>query len=106
MSNTESPAGAPGGPVVLPGLDDLPEKLRAHALAKLLGRTSREVLATLAELGTPVSSAQSSVDRKAAEQVALALAPEGATPEPPQAPEVDDAPQAAADPALPAPSFA
>jgi ribonuclease E len=103
MSNTESPAGASGGPVVLPGLDDLPEKLRVHALAKLLGRTSREVLATLAELGIPVSSAQSSVDRKAAEQVALALAPEGAIPEPPQAPEADDAP---ADPGLPAPSFA
>ena len=35
MTNSDSPAGATGGPVTLPGLDDLPEKLRVHALAKL-----------------------------------------------------------------------
>ena len=37
MTNSDSPAGPTGGPVTLPGLDDLPEKLRVHALAKLLG---------------------------------------------------------------------
>ena len=51
MSNNDSPAGTAGGPVPLPGLGDLPEKLRVHALAKLLGRTSREVMAALPELG-------------------------------------------------------
>ena len=50
MSNSDSPAGPTGGPVTLPGLGDLPEKLRVHALAKLLGRTSREVMAALLEL--------------------------------------------------------
>jgi ribonuclease E len=73
MSNSDSPAGAAGGPVTPPGLDDLPEKLRVHALARLLGKTSREVLAVLAELGVTARSPQSSVDRKAAEQVATAL---------------------------------
>ncbi len=76
MSNSDVPAGTTGGPVTPSALDDLPDRLRVHALAKLLGRTSREVLATLAELGVPARSVQSSVDRKAAEQVAAALVPE------------------------------
>ncbi|WP_425564236.1 translation initiation factor IF-2 N-terminal domain-containing protein [Pseudonocardia zijingensis] len=41
-----------------------------HALARRLARTSREVLAALASLGIEVRSAQSSVDKKVAEQVA------------------------------------
>ncbi|HEX8518419.1 MAG TPA: translation initiation factor IF-2 N-terminal domain-containing protein, partial [Pseudonocardia sp.] len=73
MTNSDSPAGAAGGPLTASRLDDLPEKLRVHALAKLVGRTSREVLAVLADLGVAVKSAQSSVDRKAAEQVVTAL---------------------------------
>ena len=73
MSNSDSPAGATGGPVSLPGLGDLPEKLRVHALAKLLGRTNREVMAALLELGFAARSVQSSVDRKMAEQVAVVL---------------------------------
>jgi ribonuclease E len=76
MTNSDSPAGSTGGPVTLSGLDDLPEKLRVHALAKLLGRTSREVMAALLELGFAARSVQSSVDRKTAEQVAVALVPE------------------------------
>ncbi|GAA5118694.1 translation initiation factor IF-2 N-terminal domain-containing protein [Pseudonocardia adelaidensis] len=73
MSNTESPAGTPGGPVTVPAPDDLPERMRVHALARRLARTSREVLAALASLGVEVRSAQSSVDRKVAEQVAATL---------------------------------
>ena len=76
MSNSDSPAGSTGGPVTVSGLDDLPEKLRVHALAKLLGRTSREVMAALPELGFAARSVQSSVDRKTAEQVVVALVPE------------------------------
>ncbi|MGE3285670.1 MAG: translation initiation factor IF-2 N-terminal domain-containing protein [Pseudonocardia sp.] len=75
MSDIDSPAGRTGGPVPVPALDDLPEKLRVHALARLLGRTSKEVLATLAELGVEARSAQSSVLRKDAEQVVTALLP-------------------------------
>jgi ribonuclease E len=51
MSDIDSPAGTPGGPLAVPTLDDLPEKLRVHALARLLGRTSKEILAALNELG-------------------------------------------------------
>ncbi|WP_433288646.1 translation initiation factor IF-2 N-terminal domain-containing protein [Pseudonocardia sp. CA-142604] len=75
MSNNDSPAGSAGGPVTVPGLDELPERMRVHALAKVLGRTSREVLATLADLGVEARSAQSSIDRKSAEQVVTALLP-------------------------------
>ena len=84
MTNSDSPAGLTGGPVTLSGLDDLPEKLRVHALAKLLGRTSREVMAALLDLGFAARSVQSSVDRKTAEQVTVVLVPELAgTPAPP-----------------------
>ncbi|MGL4305650.1 MAG: translation initiation factor IF-2 N-terminal domain-containing protein, partial [Mycobacteriaceae bacterium] len=58
----------------------LPERLRVHALAKTLGVTSKQVLAALAELGENVRSAQSSIDKSAAEQVFAALF--GAQPEP------------------------
>ena len=47
MTKNDSPAGSAGGPVALPDLADLPEKMRVHALAKLIGVTSREVLAAL-----------------------------------------------------------
>ncbi len=74
MSDIDSPAGSTGGPVPVP-TPDLPEKMRVHALARLLGRTSREVISALAEVGVEVRTAQSSIDRKAAEQVVTALAP-------------------------------
>ncbi|WP_018179603.1 translation initiation factor IF-2 N-terminal domain-containing protein [Jongsikchunia kroppenstedtii] len=45
---------------------EFPHKLRVHALARILGLSSREVLAHLSELGTAVRSPQSSIDRSAA----------------------------------------
>ena len=73
MSEIDSPAGRAGGPVPVPAVDELPEKMRVHALARLLGRTSREVITALAGVGVEVRSAQSSIDRKSAEQVFTAL---------------------------------
>ncbi|HVH21818.1 MAG TPA: translation initiation factor IF-2 N-terminal domain-containing protein, partial [Pseudonocardia sp.] len=70
-------------------MDDLPEKMRVHALARLLGRTSREVISTLAELGVVARTAQSSIDRKAAEQVVAAFVPAVEGEPPPEPAEVD-----------------
>lgn len=76
MSKNETPAGSAGGATVAPTSGaTFPPKLRVHALAKLLGVTSREVIATLADLSIEVRSAQSSVTRELAEQVAEALLP-------------------------------
>ena len=75
MSKNDSPAGSTGGSVVLPSLDALPEKMRVHALAKLIGVTSREVLAALSGLGHEARSAQSSIERKVVEQIIGALVP-------------------------------
>nr|WP_264066349.1 Rne/Rng family ribonuclease [Mycolicibacterium komossense] len=62
---------------------DLPERLRVHSLARVLGTTSRRVLDALAELDGRSRSAHSSVDRTDAVRVrdvlAAAEAPE-ATP--------------------------
>ncbi|WP_316690125.1 translation initiation factor IF-2 N-terminal domain-containing protein [Pseudonocardia sp. H11422] len=93
MSKNDVPAGNTGGPVTVPALADLPEKLRVHALAKLIGRTSREVLATLADLGVEVRSAQSSVARPVAERVVSTLLPDpGSEGETAVADEAADAP--------------
>lgn len=76
MSNTEKPAGAAGGGNATPGhpdLADLPAKLRVHALAKLLGASSKDVVAALADLGETVKGAQSSVSRDLALKVAESL---------------------------------
>ncbi|NMH79115.1 Rne/Rng family ribonuclease [Pseudonocardia xinjiangensis] len=99
MSNIDSPAGSTGGPVTVPGLDELPERMRVHALAKLLGRTSREVMAALTDLGVEVRSAQSSIDRKSAEQVVTALVPGSAEPAAGSAEPLVEEPPAAAEPA-------
>ncbi|MFP5022218.1 translation initiation factor IF-2 N-terminal domain-containing protein [Pseudonocardia phyllosphaerae] len=80
MTTNDAPAGTSGGS---PGVSDpaanaapdLPEKMRVHALAKLLGRASREVLSALSDLGQEVRSVQSSITRATAEQVVAALAP-------------------------------
>ncbi|WP_315774115.1 translation initiation factor IF-2 N-terminal domain-containing protein [Rhodococcoides kroppenstedtii] len=57
---------------------NFPERIRVHALAKLLGVTSKQVVAQLAEMGKDVRSVQSSVVREDAETVANALdAPAG-----------------------------
>ncbi|SER97045.1 ribonuclease E [Lentzea xinjiangensis] len=76
MSNTEKPAGGTGGQGVVsarPELADLPEKLRVHALAKLLDVSSRDVMTALADLGEVARSAQSSVSRDVALKVAETL---------------------------------
>jgi ribonuclease E len=76
MSNMDNPAGGPGGNNVTsahPQLADLPAKLRVHALAKLLGASSKDVIASLADLGETVRGAQSSVSRDVALKVAETL---------------------------------
>jgi ribonuclease E len=51
-------------------VEEFPSKLRVHALARVLGVTSRQVLAHLAELGSHTRSPQSSIERDMAEAVA------------------------------------
>ncbi|MFI8976742.1 translation initiation factor IF-2 N-terminal domain-containing protein [Nocardia asteroides] len=92
--------------------DQLPERIRVHALAKRLGVTSKRILAKLAELGTEARSVQSNVDRAVAETVRDAIAAADAetgespasTPAAaqPAAPTVAEQP---ADPTAPAPMF-
>ncbi|MGQ4619637.1 translation initiation factor IF-2 N-terminal domain-containing protein [Nocardia sp. R7R-8] len=53
--------------------EQLPERIRVHALAKLLGVTSKRILAKLTEMGAEARSAQSNVDRAVAESVRDAL---------------------------------
>ncbi|WP_326837705.1 translation initiation factor IF-2 N-terminal domain-containing protein [Amycolatopsis rhabdoformis] len=80
MSNAETPADHTGGNTaasVASQLGELPPRIRVHALAKLLGSSSRDLLAKLAELGESPRSAQSSVTREVAFRVAEALAPAG-----------------------------
>ncbi|MFJ7215175.1 translation initiation factor IF-2 N-terminal domain-containing protein [Amycolatopsis sp. NPDC098790] len=105
MSNAETPAEHTGGNPATPTsgpLADLPPRIRVHALAKLLQKHSRDVLAQLAELGESVRSAQSSVTRDVALKVAEAFAPaegEGSTgtPEPTAAGQDQPAGQGGAD---------
>lgn len=59
-----------------PGSFELPPKLRVHALAKLLGSSSREVITTLNSLGASVRSAQSNITREVALEVVRELRPE------------------------------
>ncbi|MGW0247786.1 translation initiation factor IF-2 N-terminal domain-containing protein [Nocardia goodfellowii] len=78
--------------------DQLPERIRVHALAKRLGVTSKRILAKLTELGSDARSAQSNVDRAVAESVRDALAePETENPAP-------DTQVAAAAPEAPTPA--
>ena len=67
-----TPAGVAGGGEAA----QLPERIRVHALAKLLGTTSKRILAHLTELGAEARSAQSSLDRTVAESVRDALVPQ------------------------------
>ncbi|WP_243789482.1 translation initiation factor IF-2 N-terminal domain-containing protein [Saccharopolyspora gloriosae] len=82
MSNRETPAGNASGPSSTStqesgsGTFELPAKLRVHALAKLLGASSREVITSLEALGEPVRSAQSNITREIALQVVQSLRPE------------------------------
>jgi len=50
-------------------LADLPAKVRVHALARLLGSSSRAVLTVLARLDVGARSAQSSIDRETVARV-------------------------------------
>jgi ribonuclease E len=73
MSNEEMPAGDTGGSSGTPvgqELASLPERVRVHALARLIGKSSRQVLDALGRLGETVRSAQSSVPKPLAIQVA------------------------------------
>ncbi|GAA4859241.1 translation initiation factor IF-2 N-terminal domain-containing protein [Saccharopolyspora rosea] len=119
MLNTDTPAGNASGQSPAPTREDrgtieLPAKLRVHALAKLLGSSSREIIKTLEELGEAVRSAQSNITREVALQVVRTLHPEmieeqqegtGEADEP-QAPEPAAAAEPAAAPAVPAADFA
>ncbi|MDT7727491.1 MAG: ribonuclease [Actinomycetota bacterium] len=76
MSNADTPAENTGGNTAtsMAGkLAELPPRVRVHALAKLFGSNSREVLAKLTELGESTRSAQSSVTRDVALRLAEAL---------------------------------
>ncbi|WP_290719127.1 translation initiation factor IF-2 N-terminal domain-containing protein, partial [Gordonia sp. UBA7599] len=48
---------------------ELPDKMRVHALARLLGATSRDVLDHLEALGSEVRSASATIDREIAQRV-------------------------------------
>ncbi|GAA0531671.1 hypothetical protein GCM10011581_16010 [Saccharopolyspora subtropica] len=81
MLNMDTPAGSASGQSPTPareeqGTIELPAKLRVHALAKLLGSSSREIITTLESLGEPVRSAQSNITRDVALQVVQSLHPE------------------------------
>ncbi|MGH3629013.1 MAG: translation initiation factor IF-2 N-terminal domain-containing protein, partial [Sciscionella sp.] len=81
MSNPDQPAenlGGDTGEPNRPELVGLPAKLRVHALAKLLGTSSKEVIAAITALGQTVKSAQSSVDRDTAIRVGEAVLGDGA----------------------------
>ncbi|OAP23609.1 translation initiation factor IF-2 N-terminal domain-containing protein [Amycolatopsis sp. M39] len=76
MSNADTPADQTGGNTVAPTtsrLGELPPRIRVHALAKLLGLSSRDLLGKLAELGESPRSAQSSVTKEVAHRVAVIL---------------------------------
>src|ERR671916_1642179 len=88
MANMTTPAGSIGGrastsPTASPGgaelAASLPDRLRVHALAKLLTVSSKEVMAALTELGIAIRSPQSSIDRETALRVVQVLLPDPAS---------------------------
>ncbi len=85
MANTTMPAGSIGGrtgtstiagPAGAELAASLPDRLRVHALAKLLSVSSKEVMAVLTELGIAIRSAQASVDRETALRAVQVLLPD------------------------------
>ena len=80
-SNTGSSAG--GADASAGATPSFPDRLRVHALAKIIGVTSKQVLAKLVDLGIEARSAQSSLNRDVAETVHSAFAaPEDSAAEP------------------------
>ncbi|MBF6486470.1 translation initiation factor IF-2 N-terminal domain-containing protein [Nocardia otitidiscaviarum] len=75
--NGEGEAGrsGQGQSATAPAAEQLPERIRVHALAKLLGTTSKRILAHLTEMGAQARSPQSSLDRTVAETVRDAFGP-------------------------------
>jgi ribonuclease E len=108
MSENEAlPASSSEGRPDASVLAALPDKLRVHALARLLGSSSREVLAVLARLDVAARSAQSSVDRTTVSQVVEHLFPSEKPAEPdvgePALPDLPpESPAAVTAPAAPA----
>ncbi|MQA62354.1 MAG: Rne/Rng family ribonuclease [Actinophytocola sp.] len=104
MSNAETPAEQTGPSPATPDastLASIPPRIRVHALAKLFGKTSKQLLATLGELGQTARSAQSSVSREVALKVAETY---GVSTEVPATPTMSAAPaetETAAPPAQP-----
>ncbi|MGH3839549.1 MAG: translation initiation factor IF-2 N-terminal domain-containing protein, partial [Pseudonocardiaceae bacterium] len=85
MANTTTPAGSVGGrtgtsttsgPAGVELAASLPDRLRVHALAKLLSVSSKEVMAALSELGIATRSPQSSIDRETALRAVQVLLPD------------------------------
>src|SRR3954466_14334150 len=110
MAKTKAPAGGIGGQTAAPATTSpiggdlaatLPDRLRVHALAKLLAVSSKDVMAALGELGVAVRSAQSSIDRDTAMRAMQMLLPEPG-PEPTEIDEVTQqgAPETSALPTL------
>ncbi len=101
MTENEAPlpASSPTGRPDDAALAALPDKLRVHALARLVGSSSREVLAVLARLDVAARSAQSTVDRATVSQVVDELFPAGAATETPTTSAAAPADPVVADPA-------
>ena len=74
MADDEFNQDLPDGQQAVDTPEDLPEKLRVHSLARLLGTTSKRVLEVLAQLDGRTGSPQSSVDQADAGRVRDALA--------------------------------
>ncbi|MBO0850330.1 MAG: translation initiation factor IF-2 N-terminal domain-containing protein, partial [Pseudonocardia sp.] len=75
MSDIDVPAGQADGLNNVSEAPELADRLRVHALAKLISATSRQVLDVLASMGSAARGPQSSVDRETAQRVIEALAP-------------------------------
>jgi len=89
----EAPSQPQWEPPAAAGDDDLPERLRVHSLARVLGTTSRRVLDALSELDGRSRSAQSTVERSDAVRVRDVLAQNPEADEP--AAEVEEVEEAA-----------
>ncbi|WP_413465022.1 translation initiation factor IF-2 N-terminal domain-containing protein, partial [Nocardia seriolae] len=86
------------GASTTPAAEQLPERIRVHALAKLLGTTSKRILAHLTEMGAQARSPQSSLDRAVAETVRDAFGPRDI-----DAPDPIAVPEPAEEPVAPGP---